>query len=86
MAYAPASRQLEPHHLAVEAVGNLDQDPGAVAGVDLRAGGAPVLEMAETVQAHPDDVLAATTEHVHDERHPTGVVLELGAVQAYRRG
>ena len=72
---APAS------HLPVEAVRDLEQDAGAVAGVDLGAGRAPVLEVAQAGQAHAHDVVAAPAVHVHDERHPARVVLELGAVQ-----
>ncbi len=86
VAYAPAGRQLEAGYLAVEAVGDLDEDPGAVAGVDLGPGRASMLEMAETVKSHADDPVTAATVHVHDERHPARVVLEFGAVQVNRRG
>ncbi len=82
----PRGRQLEACYFAVEAIGNLDQDAGAVAGVDLGAGRAPVLEVAQAVEAHADDLMAAPAVHVHDESHPARVVLELGAIEAYRRG
>ncbi len=85
VAYPPASGQRQARYLPVEAIRDLQQDPGAVAGVDLGAGRAAMLEVAQAGQAHADDVVAAPAVHVHDEGHPARVVLELGAVQAYGR-
>ena len=51
VAYAPAGGQVEVDDRAEEAVGDLDQDPGAVAGVGLGARRAPVVEVADAVSA-----------------------------------
>ena len=40
-----------------------------------------MLQVAQAVEAHADDLVAAPAVHVHDERHAAGVVLELGAVE-----
>src|SRR5581483_4427502 len=64
-----------------ELVGDLDQDAGPVAGVDLHAGGAAVLEVTERADAHLDDVVGGRALDVDDERDAAGVVFESGVVQ-----
>ena len=75
-------RQREADHLAEEPVGDLDQDAGAVAGVDLAARRAPVLEVAQRADALAHDVVAAQALHVDDEVDAAGVVFERGVVEA----
>ncbi len=65
-----------------ELVGHLDHDAGAVAGVGLRAPGAPVVEPDERREPLRHDVVRATAGQVGDERDATGVALELRVVQA----
>ena len=79
-------RQREADHLAQEAVGDLHQDAGAVAGVDLAARGSAVLEGAQRADALLDDVVAAQALHVHDEADPAGVVLLRRRVEALGAG
>ena len=69
---------------AEEAVGDLDQDAGAVAGVGLGAGGAAVVEVARARRgpAATMRVAGATPLHVDDERDAAGVVLEARVVEA----
>ena len=69
-----------------EPVGDLEQDPGAVAGVDLGARRAPVVEVAEGVEGVGDDRTAGDALDVTDERDPTGVVLEARVVEPERLG
>jgi hypothetical protein len=73
---APGRGKVEVDHLTEEGVGDLDQDAGAVAGVDLGARRAPVLHVAQALQAEADHPVAAPTVHVHHEGHAAGVVLQ----------
>ena len=73
-------------HGPVEGVGDLDQDAGPVAGVDLRSRGTSVFEVAQAAETLADHVVAASPVHVYDERDAAGVVLEFGAVQANGHG
>ena len=77
--YATRRRQVEVDDRAEEAVGDLDQDAGAVAGVGLGARRAAVLEVAERADAHRHDLVAGPALDVDDERDAAGVVLEGGS-------
>ena len=79
-------RQREVDHGPQEPVGDLEQDPGAVAGVDLGARRAPVVEVAERVEGVGDDRAAGHALDVADERDPAGVVLEARVVEPERLG
>ena len=67
---------------AQEAVGHLQQDAGAVAGVRLAAAGAPVEQVDEDLQRLLDDRVRGASLDVHDEADAAGVVLVGGVVQA----
>ena len=86
VAYAPARRELERHDRPVERVGHLDRDAGAVAGVGLGAGRAPVVEAAHRGERLVDDRVALAALHVDDEADAAAVVLEAGVVEALRGG
>ena len=74
-------RQLEVDHLAQERVRDLDQDPGAVTGVDLGAGGAAVVEVAQRGERLVDDGAAGDAGQGRHEGDATGVVLEARVVE-----
>ena len=83
------SRELEAGlagDLAEEAVGHLEQDAGAVAGVRLGSRGTAVLQVAQRGERLGDDVVARDTGKRRDERDTAGVVLVLSVVQALRSG
>ena len=84
--YAPAGGQREVDDGAQEAVGDLEQDAGAVAGVDLGARRAAVVEVAERAEGVGDDRAAGHALDVADERDPAGVVLEARVVEPERLG
>ena len=77
--------QIEGHDVAEEAIGNLDQDAGAVAGVDVGAACTAVLEIAERADRLGDDLVALAAVHVAHEVEPTRVVLVPGVVQPLSR-
>ncbi|CAB4827496.1 unannotated protein [freshwater metagenome] len=79
-------RQVEGKHSAQEGVGNLDEDPGAVTGVLLGAGGPAVLEVAQRGQTLCHDVVRANALQVGHERHAAGVALEPWVVEPVGRG
>ncbi len=79
---AAVGRQVELDNLAEEPVGDLHEDPGAVARVDLGAGRAPVLEVAERAEPELDDLVALAALDIDHERHTAGIVLESGVVEA----
>ena len=74
--------QVEVDDLAQERVGHLHQDSRTVAGVDLRAGGAAVVEVAQCGEGLVDDGAAGYAGKGRHEGHPAGVVLEAGVVEA----
>ena len=74
------------HHLAEEPVRYLDQQPRAVAGVDLGPHGTAVLEVDQGGDRLIDDPPGPTAVHVHHERDPAGVVFVFRAVQALGGG
>jgi len=68
------------HFLAQEAVGDLDQDSGAVAGIDLAPTCTAVLQILEHPQRLLDDAVRWPPFDVNDEADAAGVVLMLGVV------
>ena len=81
-AVGASGRQLEVGHLAQEGVGDLDEDAGAVAGVDLGAGCASMVEVAEGAERGIDDVPALRARYVNNKSDAAGIVLEAGVIQA----
>ena len=69
-----------------ELVGGLDEDAGAVAGVDLGAAGAAVVEVGERLDRLLDDHVGAVSLEVHEEADAARVVLEAGIVETLLRG
>ena len=87
--YSPSGRQgdaLPGHLLAEELVRDLDQDPGAVAGQRVGAGGAPMGEVLEDLEALLDDGVALLALECGDEADAAGIVLVGGVVQALGLG
>ena len=64
----------ETGHVPVEPVGDLDQDPGAVAGVDIGPLGPAVLQIAERANGLRHDLVCGRARHVAHERDSAGVV------------
>ena len=69
---------------AQERVRHLDEDAGAVAGVDLGAGRAAMVEAAERAERGIDDVAALRPRYVDDEADAAGIMLEARVVEAAR--
>ena len=67
------------HLGAVEFVGDLDQDAGAVAHQLVGADGAAVVEVLEDLQALLDDRVRFLARDVRDEADAAGVVLARGS-------
>ena len=85
--YSPAggSVDAEPaRFLAKERVRHLDQDAGAVAGVDLAAARTAMQQVDEHLERLPDDGVRAHAFDVDDEADATGVVLVARIVEALR--
>ena len=81
-------RQLDPGRLRPprdEAVRDLREEPGAVAGVLLAPRRAAVLEVREDLQRLADDVVGGAGRDVDDEPEAAGVVLVPRVVEALRR-
>ena len=76
---------LRRHLGAVELVGDLDQDAGAVAHQLVGADRAAMVEVLEDLQALLDDGVRFAAGDVGDEADAAGVVLVGGRVQARRR-
>ena len=75
-------RQLGVDHAAEEFVGQLDQDPGAVARPRVGAGGAAVLEVLERPDRAHDGLVARDAVELRDRADPAGVVLVGRVVEA----
>ncbi len=73
------------HLGAVELVGNLDQDAGAVAHQLVGADGATVVEVGQDAQALLDDAVGALALDVGHETDTAGIVFMRRAVQAMGR-
>ena len=78
----PRGRQGEVDDRPQEAVGDLDRDASAVAGVRLGPLRAAMLEVAEGADAHRDDLVGGSPLDVDHERDAACVVLVGGVVQA----
>ena len=65
---------------AEEALGQLEQDPGAVAGLGIRAAGGPVRQPPQDLEAVVDDAAGAAAGDVGHEADPAGVVLGPGLI------
>ena len=78
-------RQRRRRDLAQERVGHLHQDACAVAGVDLAAAGATVLQVLQDLERLSDDVVRLAALDVHDEADPAGIALVGGVVQTLGR-
>ena len=81
VAYAPTGGSSKSTTVAVERVGDLEQDAGTVAGVGLGTGRAAVVQAAHRREGLVDEAMALATLHVDDEAHPARVVLEAGVVE-----
>ena len=79
-------RQGEWSDLGEEAVRDLDQDPGAVAGVGLGTGCPTVLHVAQRSKPERDDLAAGASLDVGDERDTAGIMFETRVVQTSGRG
>ncbi len=87
--YSPARGQRDARlaaHLLVERVGHLQQHAGAVAGVDLAAAGAAVVEVLQDLDGLLEDPVGLVPLDVDDEADAAGVVLELRVVQPLLAG
>jgi hypothetical protein len=69
-------------HLLEERMRHLQQDAGAVAGVDLAAAGAAMVEVLQDLDALLDDGVRFLALDVHDEADAAGVMLELRVIEA----
>ena len=85
-AVLPRGRQLRADHAAQELVGQLHEDPGAVARVRVGARRAAVLQVLEGGDRPPDRLVARLAAQPRDERDAAGVVLVCGVVQTDRPG
>ena len=63
----PRRRQLMVDHVAQEAVGYLDQDPGAVAGERIGAQSSPVLEVAQRLDPEGHHIVGGFATDVAHE-------------------
>ena len=77
--------QLLAHDAAEERVGQLQQDPGAVAGLGIGSAGTAVIHVAERLDARGDDLVGAHAVEPHDGRQTAGVMLEPRIVEASHR-
>ena len=68
-----------------ERVRHLNEDAGAVAGVDLAAAGAAMQQIDQELKRLPDDGMRTLPFDVHDEAHTTGVMLVVWGLQPLRR-
>ena len=81
--YAPAGGRSKSTSAAEELVGELEQDPGAVAGVGVGARGAAVLQVLERHGACDVSWVGLAVE-ARDDGDAAGIVLIAGVVQADR--
>ena len=68
--------------LAKQPVGNLDQDPGAVAGQGIGPDRAAMADVAQELHPLPDDVVTRPVADVHDEPDAARIVLVRGVVES----
>ena len=81
-AVAAGRGQLVADGRAEERVGDLQEDPRAVAGVRVSPLGAAVLEVLERVERLLDDGMARLAAQLGDHRDAAGIVLVLRVVEA----
>jgi hypothetical protein len=81
-AVAPGLGQLEVDRRAEEAVRQLDEDPGAVAGADVGTLGAAVLQVVERLERLDHDVVAGDVVQARDHGDAARVVLVPRVVEA----
>jgi hypothetical protein len=62
----------------------LQENPGSVARLGIRAGGPAVLEVGERREGAPDRLVASDAVEAGDERDAAGVVLVHRVVEALR--
>ena len=67
---------------AQEAVGLLDGDAGAVAGLGIGAGGPSVVEVGERHQGQPHQLVCRSPVEAHERAQSAGVVLEASLVKS----
>ena len=87
--YSPGSGRLMRAFLTTfleEGVRHLHQHAGAVAGVDLAAAGAAMIEVLEDLDALLDDRVRLVALDVHDEADAASVMLELRVIEALLSG
>ena len=84
-AVAPGRRELG-HDAAVQLVGHLEQDPGAVAGLGIGPGGTAVVEVLVGRDPALDHVVAGRPVQARDERDAARVVLVARVVEAVGLG
>ena len=86
---AAGLRQREPERAArvlEEAVRDLHEDAGSVAGARVGAGGATMQQVVEHLDAALHDGVRGFAAYVTDETDPARVLLVAGIVEALRRG
>ena len=81
----PHPRQLEVHFGPQQLVGNLQQDAGAITSLRIGAGGSPVIEVPQGMQAVRDDFVAGDPAQRGHEGDTAGVVLECRVVEPLGR-
>jgi len=69
-----------------ERVGHLHHDPGAVTGVGIGAGRAPVFEIAQRTDRGGNQLVSGPTVQVDNRGDATGVVFEGGVIEALPLG
>jgi hypothetical protein len=74
-------RQVEADGRAQERVGDLDEDPGAVARADVRALGTAVLEVVQRHQRAVHDLVRRLVVQPRDHGHAAAIVLEPRVVE-----
>jgi len=62
-----------------EAMGDLEEQPRAIAGAGVAAGRATVRQVLEEAQAHSDEIMRLLPLHVRHETDPAGIVFEPGS-------
>ena len=70
----------------IELVGDLQQQPGAVAGARIAARRAAMGQVRENLEPLLDDLVRRLTRQRGDEPEPAGVVLEAGSYSPWRFG
>jgi hypothetical protein len=72
---------LRSHLFAVECVGQLNQDAGAIAHQLVRADRTPVVQVFQNLERVAHDTVAFLAPDVGDKAHTTGIMLLLPCIQ-----